>query len=201
MLSSIHPLGERGKGNRFALTATAFVVGAAAGGLVTGALVGAMGLVITGPLGLGDPAAIAIVGATALTAAVFEGTGRALPSPLPRQVDENWLNEYRGWVYGAGFGFQLGAGVLTYVTSAAAFVALAATVLAGSLAGSVAVMGAFGLVRGLSVVPARGINSSQQLITFHRRLQASAPLVRRVSTSALAVAALAAGATVFQELQ
>lgn len=201
MLSSIHPLGERGKGNRFAVTATAFVVGATAGGLATGAAVGAMGLVVTGPLGFGNTAAIAIVGATALAAAVFEGTGRALPSPLPRQVDENWLNEFRGWVYGAGFGFQLGAGVLTYITTAAVFVALAATLLAGSLLGSLAVMGTFGLVRGLSVVPARAIQSSEQLIAFHRRLQASAPLVRAVSTSALAVAALVAGTTVFQELQ
>ena len=37
MLSSIHPLGERGKGNRFGLTATAFVVGATLGGATTGA--------------------------------------------------------------------------------------------------------------------------------------------------------------------
>ncbi len=200
MLSSIHPLGERGKGNRFATTATAFVVGATLGGVTTGALVGALGLLVTGALGLPEAASLAILAVVALAAAVFEGTGRALPSPLPRQVDENWLNEYRGWVYGAGFGFQLGAGLLTFVTTAAIVVAVAAAVLAGSFLGSVVVMGTFGLVRGLSVVPARAIDSPQQLMAFHRRLHASAPLVRRVSTSTLTIVALVAGATLLQEL-
>lgn len=35
-----------------------------------------------------------------------------LPGPA-RQVDEDWLARYRGWVYGAGFGTQLGLGVVT----------------------------------------------------------------------------------------
>jgi hypothetical protein len=36
-------------------------------------------------------------------------SGSGCPS-WQRQVDERWLTTYRGWVYGAGFGFQLGAG-------------------------------------------------------------------------------------------
>lgn len=200
MLSSIHPLGERGKNNRFGTTATAFVVGATVGGLTTGVAAGALGLVVTGALGLPDAAGLAVIGAVAIVAAGFEATGRALPSPLPRQVDENWLNEYRGWVYGAGFGVQLGAGLLTYVTTAALVVAVVAAVLAGSFAASVAIMGVFGLVRGLSVVPAGAIHSPEQLVAFHRRLHASAPLVRRFSTSTLTVVALVAGVALLQEL-
>ena len=38
MLSSIHPLGERAKGNAYWITATAHVVGATAGGLALGAI-------------------------------------------------------------------------------------------------------------------------------------------------------------------
>jgi len=197
MLSSIHPLGERAKGNRFGLTATAFVIGATAGGMATGALVGLVGLAVTAVV----PAAVALgaVVLVALAGAAFERTGRPLPS-VPRQVDEDWLQEYRGWVYGAGFGFQLGAGVATYVTTAALYVALAATLLAGHLLASVAIMGTFGLVRGLSILPARRIDRPERLVSFHRRLQATAPLVRTASTSALAVAGLAGAAALLGEL-
>lgn len=197
MLSSIHPLGERAKGNRFGLTATAFAVGATLGGAVTGVVVGALGLAVTAVVP--EPAAVAVVVVVALVGAAFERTGRALPS-LHRQVNEDWLHTYRGWVYGAGFGFQLGAGVLTYITTAAVPVAVIASLLTGHLGASVAVMATFGLVRGLSIIPARTIVSTERLVAFHRRLQATAPLVRTLSTSALVVAALAGGATLLTEL-
>jgi len=197
MLSSIHPLGERAKGNRFGLTASAFVAGAAVGGVTTGTVVGGLGLVVAG--WVPDAARIALVALVALVGAVFERTGRSLPS-VPRQVDEDWLHEYRGWVYGAGFGFQLGAGVLTYVTTAALYVALAATLLAGHVAASVAIMGTFGLGRGLSILPARRIDDPERLVAFHRRLQARAPLVRHATTSALVVAGFAGGVALLGEL-
>jgi hypothetical protein len=197
MLSSIHPLGERAKGNRFGFTATAFAVGATVGGLTTGALVGLVGLAVSAVVPA--TAALAVVVVVALAGAAFERTGRSLPS-IPRQVDEDWLHEYRGWVYGAGFGFQLGAGVLTYITTAAVYVALAATLLVGHLAASVAIMGTFGLLRGLSIIPARRIDATDSLVSFHRRLQATAPLVRTASTSALVVAGLAGGVALLGEL-
>ncbi|HEX4902843.1 MAG TPA: hypothetical protein VFV42_08545 [Acidimicrobiales bacterium] len=197
MLSSIHPLGERAKGNRFGLTASAFALGAALGGAATGVVVGAVGLLAAG--WVPDAARLGVVALVALAGAAFERTGRPLPS-VPRQVDEDWLHEYRGWVYGAGFGFQLGTGVLTYITTAAVYVALAATLLAGHLLASVAIMGTFGLVRGLSILPARRIDAPDRLVTFHRHLHASAPVVRRVSTSALVVAGLAGGVALLGEL-
>ncbi|MGK2930787.1 MAG: hypothetical protein ACSLFO_14570 [Acidimicrobiales bacterium] len=198
MLSSIHPLGERGKGNRFAVTATAFVVGAVAGGAALGAVLGVVGLVPT--LVLGETAALGIVGVVAGAAPVFEYTGRSLPS-VPRQVDEDWLNHYRGWVYGVGFGFQLGAGVLTYITSAAVYVAIGAALLVGHPAGAVAIGIAFGLTRGLSLLPAHTIQSPQALVSFHRRLDRSAATVRLASTSVLAMTAMFAATVLVQELQ
>ncbi|MFP5321842.1 MAG: hypothetical protein ACLGIC_08330 [Acidimicrobiia bacterium] len=197
MLSSIHPLGERAKGNRFGLTASAFAVGATLGGVTTGALVGLVGLAVRAVVP--GTAALAVVVVVALLGAAFERTGRALPS-VPRQVDEDWLHEYRGWVYGAGFGFQLGAGVLTFITTAAVYVAVAAALLAGHLLASIAIMGTFGLVRGLSILPARRIEGPDRLVAFHRRLQATAPLVRAASTSALVVAGLAGGVALLGEL-
>ena len=197
MLSSIHPLGERGKGNRFVVTASAFVVGAVLGGATTGAVAGLLGVPVDAIVP--DAPAVGTVAAVAIAAATFERSGRSLPS-IPRQVDENWLNEYRGWVYGAGFGFQLGAGVLTYITSAAVYVMLAAALLVGDPRAAVAVGATFGLTRGLSLVPARRITTPDRLTAFHRRLQGTAAAVRVASTSVLACTALAAGAVFLQEL-
>ena len=38
-----------------------------------------------------------------------------------RQVNERWLDQYRPWVYGAGFGWQIGTGLSTYITTAAVY--------------------------------------------------------------------------------
>ena len=47
---------------------------------------------------------------------------RRLPTTR-RQVNEDWMGRYRGWVYGVAFGAQLGTGVATIVTSAAVYAA------------------------------------------------------------------------------
>lgn len=189
MLSSIHPLGERGKQNRFGLTAGAFVVGATIGGLVTGAVAGVVGLPLD--LALSDDAAVVLVAVVALATAVAEARGTRLPS-VPRQVNEDWLTTYRGWVYGVGFGFQLGAGVLTYITSAAVYLAVASAILVGHPLGSLAIMGVFGLARGLSILPARVITSPQRLTDFFRSLHRTAPAARHASWVILTVLALTA---------
>src|SRR5205085_11088620 len=38
-----------------------------------------------------------------------------------RQVNEDWLGRYRSWLYASGFGWQVGAGVTTYIMTAAVF--------------------------------------------------------------------------------
>jgi hypothetical protein len=191
MLSSIHPLGERGKGNRFAVTAGAFLVGSVLGGASTGAVVALVSIPLDAVTS--TTVATALVAVVAVAAAVFERTGRSLPS-VPRQVDENWLNEYRGWVYGVGFGFQLGAGVLTYITTAAVYVALTASVVAGHPLAALGIMTAFGVTRGLTLLPARSIGSPERLVEFHQRLHRWSPAVRTTSTSVLAASAVFAGA-------
>ncbi|MFP5578659.1 MAG: hypothetical protein ACLGIZ_10535 [Acidimicrobiia bacterium] len=194
MLSSIHPLGERAKGNRFGVTAGAFLVGAVVGGATTGALVGLLSIPVDALVP--TTVATALIVVVAGGAAICERTGRPLPS-VPRQVDEDWLNQYRGWVYGVGFGFQLGAGVLTYITAAATYVSLAAALLSGHPVAALAIMTTFGLVRGLTLLPARSIASPQRLVEFHRRLHRWSPAVRATSTSVLAASALFAGAALF----
>jgi len=168
MLSSITPLGERGRLNRFGVTATAFVEGAIAGGTTFGALCGWLGSWLPERSSAVD--ALLVV-ALAVVGAVLDAT--RVPT-IKRQVNEDWLNRYRGWVYGLGFGARLGFGVVTVVTSAATYVAFALAVLTGSVAAGAAIGFTFGALRGLSLLLVKDVDSPGGLRTFHRRLDARA---------------------------
>ncbi len=145
MLGSITPLGERGRGQRYLVTITFFLIGSVVAGAGIGAGLGAFGRAAGShgsSIALGSLAALLALGLT------FDLgiTRRTLPS-VRRQVDETWLVRYRGWVYGAGFGFQLGLGVATIVTASAVYAAFAAALLSGSVVAGIAIGGVFGFVR------------------------------------------------------
>ena len=169
MLASITPLGERSRNSRWGVTVTAFALGSTAAGLAAGAALGAAGA----PLRAAASPSVRlwIMGALLGVALAFEsGLLRPLPT-LRRQVNEQWLHRYRGWVYGAGFGIQLGAGVATIVSTSAVYCVLASAVLLGSPLWGALVGGTFGLVRGLSVLPSRRVRSSAALVSLDQRLR------------------------------
>ena len=120
MLGSITPLGERGRGARWEVTAAAFAAGAVAAGAAVGASLGAAGAALDAFAAVPEPARLAALGAVIAAGLALESglAGVRLPAAR-RQVSEDWLVRYRPWVYGAGFGVQLGAGFLTVVNSAA----------------------------------------------------------------------------------
>ena len=121
MLSTITPLGERGRGHSYRSTATWFVVGATGGGATLGLLMSGLALAVSALHPSGT-----VTGTLALIAAlVAAGSDSGIAGVrLPfhgRQVNERWLDRYRPWVYGAGFGWQIGCGLATYITSAAVY--------------------------------------------------------------------------------
>ena len=196
MLASITPLGERGRNATWAITVTAFIVGATLAGAALGALLGGLGAVVV-PSGFGAQARLAVLAAAVALAILFDAIPRPVPGPH-RQVNERWLDEYRGWVYGLGFGIQLGLGVTTVVSSAATYVALLAAFLAPNVAGGAVIMGCFGAVRGLTLLAAARIRTPRQLLALHRRLARSRERAVWAGAGVLAavvVAALAPGAT------
>ena len=71
------------------------------------------------------------------------GVGGAHLPTNHRQVNERWLDDYRGWVYGIGYGFQLGMGVVTIVTSATTYLAFLAAFLSHSVLGGLIDRGDF----------------------------------------------------------
>ncbi len=164
MLASINPLVERARGNRWGWTVGAYAVAATAAAATMGAIVGALG----GLAGARGRWGLPLLGAVALAAGVAD---LAIPRRLltsSRQVDEVWLSRYRGWVYGAGFGAQLGVGVVTVITSATVYAWLAALALCGSAAGGALIGAAFGLARAVPFAAVARVQAPEQL---RRRLR------------------------------
>jgi MFS family permease len=192
MLTSITPLGERGRRRRWGLTTAWYVLGSTAGGAAVGVLAGALAVAVSG-LSMA-PRALVVIGALACAAAaVSDARGRRLPS-WRRQVDETWLQRYRGWVVGGGFGIQLGFGLVTIVSSASVYAALALAVLTGSFWAAVAVGTTFGFVRALPLLTVHRVRSADALASLHRRVNAIAPRARLSTVAVLAGGALVLGA-------
>ena len=170
MLGSINPLGERGRRSRWAVTVAAFVAGSAAAGLAAGLLLGAAGSLVVSHVSAGVRA-VALAAVVAVGAA-WEGLiGRhGLPGPR-RQVNEDWLARYRGWVYGLGFGLQLGLGLATIVTTSAIYAVLAAAFLSGSVARGAVIGATFGVARALPLLAGHRIRRAADLLTLDSALR------------------------------
>ena len=181
MLSTITPLSERAKGHTYRGTACWFVAGATSGGVTLGgvAALGAAGVRALGPstLALGLLAAAAASVAALSDLALF---GFGLPIHR-RQVNERWLDHYRPWVYGLGFGWQIGVGLATYITTAAVYLTVVLAALSTNPLAAIAIGACFGLVRGLAVFLTRSITSTPELFAFHRRLADAAPRARAMA--------------------
>ena len=187
MLSTITPFGERAKGHRYGATATWFIVGAAIGGLALGAVAAGLAAFVTVA-----GATTAVVGALALVAtatALVSDTGLAgfrVPVHF-RQVNERWLDAYRPWVYGAGFGFQIGCGLATYITTAAVYLVVVLAGLSGRPLAALGVGLVFGLVRGAAVTLTWRTATPAALLAFHQRFAALRPWADRGVVTALVV--------------
>jgi hypothetical protein len=122
-----------------------------------------------------------------VVSAAWDLTGSRVRS-LERQVDENWLSRYRGWVYGVGYGFQLGVGFVTFVKSALIYGFAAAAVTYGSPGLALLAGVTFGLTRGLSILTTVRLNSPSDLRSFFDRLTQSSKFVARLGATGVLVA-------------
>ncbi len=192
MLASITPLGERGRQAIWGVTITAFVSGATVAGAAIGALLGAAGAGLTAIIALGSDTRLAVLAVAALAALALDAGPLRVPGPR-RQVDERWRDRYRGWVYGLGYGAQLGLGVTTIVSSAATYVALLAALLTATPATGALIVGVFGFVRGATPLAAARVRRPGQLVALHRGLERwRAPAARGAAAGLAAIVALAA---------
>lgn len=190
MLSTLNPVAERARGNRFWLTAAWYLLGALAGGAVLGlgAAVLAFGW---GRTDAADTVTWAVVLAGGLVALASDARlfGWSLPEH-PRQVDERWLGRYRRWIYAAGYGVQIGTGFATYIMTAGVYLTALLAVLTGAPWSAFVVCLVFGGVRGLSILVAAFARSPGQLRATHARLAGwarSSLLMCLVASAAVAV--------------
>ena len=189
MLSSITPLGEAGRGRPWGPTAAWFAVGAVAGGACLGALTALAALAVAAA---GTSATVAAgVGSGVCAAALLVEVGAAGPRlpVLRRQVNEVWLDRFRPWVYGGGFGWQIGFGFATYVMTAAVGAMVALAALSGSAVGAVEVGAAFGAARGATVLVGAGVHMPGDLQRVQRVLDRLQRPVRLAAVAVLAAAA------------
>jgi hypothetical protein len=194
MLSSISPLGERARATRWGTTVTAYLLGSTLGGLALGALAALAGGLV--PARLRSSVAVTLlVGAALLLLAGLDvfasaaGGGRPrlrLPS-WQRQVDEQWLGRYRGWVYGLGFGAQLGFGVVTIITSATVYAMVLVILWSGDVRTGLLIGGTFGLVRALPVLAARHVHEPVSLRSLLASVERWARPAERLAVGSLAV--------------
>jgi hypothetical protein len=176
------------------VTVAFLAVGSATAGAALGATLGWLGGLVAS--GAGGELRLVILAALLVCGLVLDLAPGPLALPtVRRQVDERWLNRYRGWVYGLGFGIQLGAGVITIVSVSAVYVAFAACVfVAGPVAG-LAIGAAFGLARAAPLVAAAPVTDSAALFRLGERIRRLAPHAHRLALGAegaLAVLAICA---------
>ena len=184
MLSSITPFGERYRGARFAWTSAWFLAGAGVGGLTLGGIASILTLSVRAAFDVSRSSGSRLTGGLAVgvvcmaVAAIGAATdlglfGDVLPV-LRRQVDDGWMSRFRPWVYGAGFGWQIGFGFATYVMTAGIAVTFAFAIAAGVAANSVyetlLICVVFGFARGATVFIIAGASTPQRLRQVHRKL-------------------------------
>jgi hypothetical protein len=195
MLSSITPLSESGRGNRYWATVTWFLLGAILGGATLGA-VSALGARVVSATEMSPASsALLVLVAGLVTVASDLGVGGFRLPANPRQVERTWLDRYRSWVYGVGFGWQLGVGVATYVMSASVYLMVVAAASTGRPLLAMAVVTLFGFLRGLAILPAARVRTPADLARLHRLIERFRPLSRTISV-ATQIGVLAAAATV-----
>jgi hypothetical protein len=195
MLSQLTPVGEASRGYRYRTTATWFIVGAVVGGATLGGVMAVLALMVsswgaTSTALLGVAAGLALLGAC-----VDSGVLGIAPPFFKRQVNEYWLGRYRAWVYGSGFGWQIGAGVTTYIMTAAVFLTIAMGALTAGPWAAFGIGVCFGTARGLAVLLTARRRTTAALFALHRRFdELGEPVRRAVIAVQLVVAIVAVGA-------
>jgi hypothetical protein len=177
MLASINPLGERGRNQRYAVTVTSYVVASFSAGALLGASLGALGSVMP----FSAPQLAIVVALLATLGLLLDRRLFGLRVPGPhRQVNEDWLSTYRGWVYGAAFGAQLGLAFTTIVATSATWLAFICAFASGSPIAGLIIGATFGLIRALPLFLTANAYEPATLNVRLRRVDQARPHVALV---------------------
>ncbi len=192
MLASITPLGERGRQSTWAVTVTAFVLGARspARGARRARSAGVGRFVLPGSASV-DAEARGARGRARCSRLVLDARPRTGTRSPPAGRTSGGSTATAGWVYGLGFGAQLGIGLTTVVSSAATYVALVAAFLSRDAGGRRADRSAASaLVRGFTPLAAARVDRPERAGRLPPRASTRARVsARRAGTPVLGGAA------------
>ncbi|MDH3226067.1 MAG: hypothetical protein OEM67_03150 [Thermoleophilia bacterium] len=146
MIETITPAGCGGR-NRYLVSLAAFALAALLAAAALGALVGAVGGLLTPSVGIVLAAALAVLGIVREL-----GIARISVPELGRQVPERWRRELPLPVWSAGYGAGLGLGVLTHQVVFTFWVVLAAVLAIGEPVVGAICVALFGAGRAVMVV-------------------------------------------------
>jgi len=184
MLASLTPYAESTRGSRWTITVSSFSIGAITAGACGGLIWSEVGSLLPGGRWRLIASAVVLV-----VAFVVDATPLRRRLPLTkRQVNEDWMVTYRGWIYGVGFGAQLGLGFITLVACAAIYATFAIELLSGTVVVGIVLGAIFGATKAAVLLPAGRAKERHSLLALHRRLLALEPL----SIAAVVVAEVAA---------
>jgi hypothetical protein len=199
MLSMVTPLGESSRSHRYRVTVAWFVAGATVGGACLGAGMAGLAVAVHRLSPTNELVALVVVGAAAVTMCSDAKVGGFALPRIPRQVNESWLNRYRGWVYGAGYGWQIGIGLSTYVMTAAVYLMIVLGALTGRPSVAFAIGTGFGVIRGVAILLGWRLRTPPAIQALHQRIESTARLslafAIAVQGGALVTAVLTLGAS------
>jgi hypothetical protein len=147
-----------------------YLAGSTAAGAGLGAVLGWVGSLVL-PTATGPRTLWILVGLLVAGLLVDVGAGGLRLPTVRRQVNEDWLRRYRGWVYGVGFGAQLGVGFATIVSVSAVYLAFSAAFLASSPPAGALIGGAFGLIRAGALFAVVRVDRVDRLASMASRLR------------------------------
>lgn len=184
MLSSIHPLGERARNNRWEVTVGSFTIASTLTGLLVGACLAWLGSTTLDSV---DPGLLLLGTAILAVVAGLLDFARVRPPSPDRQVNEAWIGHYRGWVYGGAFGAELGTGVVTFVVTWGVFATFGAEFLSASPWQGALIGAVFGFGRSIALLLARHIDRPSRLTDFHQRMSRLGLPVRNGAAATFAI--------------
>ncbi len=190
MVETITPVVYGGR-TRWAAALTLHVVGATTTAALFGAALGAIGMVLEAPWGRAGLVALAAV-AVVYTLGELPGVTAAVPQ-LRRQVPDWWRAFFSWPIAAALYGAGLGVGFFTFLSHGTLVVVAFAALASGDPLFGAAVVGAFGLARGLSAARGARIRTQEDSQRLVDRLAALPERPREIANGAMSacVAALA----------
>jgi hypothetical protein len=136
-------------------------------------------------------AAVIAIAAAVTTAADL---GFVQTPRIPRQVDESWFVQFRPWVYGTGYGWQIGVGLATYVMTNAVYLMLIVGAMTADPRIAIGIGALFGALRGLTLMVGSRLVDPERIRSLHRRLDELEPISRGAAVGAQAVILASAAA-------